>query len=432
MRHILLLAVLFFVPFAASARVGVVQTKNGKVLRGQIRFSSSGVTIINASDQTSLTIALTNLSDVFFDPQFESPADGLLFRPQDKVQPAWQAEDIGSVSGAGSLELVSGLFRVRSVGTNIAGRTDSFHFVYRPCTGNCEIVARVVNLPPRTVSRAGIMIRETLSADSVNVFVGLTARTGGVLQHRDDPAGETEANPYPEMFVPYWLRLKRTGNDFTTSASRNGTHWTKCQTVSFPMSPNAHIGLAATAGEEQISGIATLDNVRQDVFVPQTSFIPQIHLQSGSVIAGPILSGDQNSFTVQSFPFTVPASAVSHVLFRWLPFRYTTQLGSGTHGLLLNSGEFVEAELSRLENRSVTVSSVLFGAKSFDIDSDVMALVLRRPFDIVTPYTVVTVDGTTLRAKKLELGDYELILSEGSLGARTLGMPEILWLRCAP
>jgi len=410
----------------------VVQTKNGKVLQGQVRFSSHGVTIINASDQSSLTVGLTNLSDIFFDPRFESPADGLAFRRPEKVQTPWQTEDIGSVNDAGSLELASGLFRVRSVGTNIAGRSDAFHFVYRPCTGNCEIVARVVNLPPRTVSRAGIMIRETLSADSANVFIGLSARSGGVVQHRDDPLGETAVNPHPEMFVPYWLRLKRTGNEFTTSASRNGTHWTKYQTVSCPMPANAHIGLAATAGEEQIAGIATLDNVRQDVFVPETSFIPQIHLQSGSVIAGPILSGDQNSFTVQSFPYTVPASAVSHLLFRWLPFRYTTQLGSGTPGLLLNSGEFVEAGFSHLENRSVSVSSVLFGAKSFDIDSEAMALVLRRTFDIATPYTVVTVDGTTIRAKKLAFGDYELELTEGSLGTRKLGMPEVLWLRCAP
>ena len=34
--------------------------------------------------------------------------------------------------------------------------------------------------------------------------------------------------------------------------------------------------------------------------------------------------------------------------------------------------------------------------------------------------------------KKYLLGDYELELTEGSLGTRKLGMPEVLWLRCAP
>ena len=109
------------------------------------------------------------------------------------------------------------------------------------------------------------MIREKLTADSANVFLGLSANHGGVFQYRDGTGERTEMESRAEMFVPYWLRLKRHENEFTASASRNGTHWVRCERVALPMSEHVWIGLAAAAGQEQIAGIATMDNVAQDV-----------------------------------------------------------------------------------------------------------------------------------------------------------------------
>lgn len=410
-----------------------MQTKDGQVLRGQIRLSSEGVTIINAAKESSATVPLANLSDLFFDSNAELQPDRFAKRTRRTPAADWQAEDIGNANSLGSVEVASGLFRVRSVGTNIAGHSDAFHFVYRPCDGNCEIVARVINVQPFGASKAGIMIRESLMADSANVFLGLSGNQGGVFQFRDGAGERTEMESRAEMFVPYWLRLKRRENEFTASTSRNGTHWVRCGTVSLPMSEHGWIGLAAAAGQEQIAGIATMDNVAQEVIVPQTSFVPQLHLQSGSVVVGPILAGDSSSFSVRSFPYSVPASSVSHVLFRWLPFRYNLRMGQDAAGLLLRNGQFIEGSLNDVEDDKLTVSSVLFGMKSFDADSEVLALILRRPGAEVPPRcTLVTVNGTTLRAKNLQFGDYEVSFAEDSLGPCKLGISELLWLRCAP
>ncbi|HMC29134.1 MAG TPA: hypothetical protein VKM56_15195 [Verrucomicrobiae bacterium] len=410
-----------------------MQTKDGEVLRGQIRISPNGVTIINAAKESSVTVGLANLSDLFFDSDSEPQPDRFAKRTRQIPAAEWQAEDIGYADNLGSVEVASGLFRVRSVGTNIAGHSDAFHFVYRPCDGNCEIVTRVINAQPFAGSKAGIMIREKLTADSANVFLGLSANHGGVFQYRDGTGERTEMESRAEMFVPYWLRLKRHENEFTASASRNGTHWVRCERVALPMSEHVWIGLAAAAGQEQIAGIATMDNVAQDVIVPQTSFVPRLHLQSGSVVVGPILSGDSSSFSVRSFPYTVPASSVSHVLFRWLPFRYNLRMGQDTAGLLLRNGQFIEGSLNDIEDDKLTLSSVLFGVKAFDADSEVLALILRRPgADVPSRFTVVTVNGTTLRGKNLQFGDYQVSFNEDSLGPCKLTMPELLWLRCAP
>ncbi len=433
MRRIVLFHCCFFLfSVTVFARVGVVQSKDGKVLEGHIRLSSNGVTVINATLGSSVTIAPDNLSDLYFDPRLESKADLLSQRSRshDPDREPWQAEDIGSVKSAGSVDVASDLFRVRSVGTNIAGHSDAFHFVYRPCGGNCEIVARVVNVQPHARSKAGIMIRESLSADSANVFFGLAGREGGTFQHRDGTGEDTLMESMPEVFVPYWLRLKRSGEAFTASVSRNGTRWVRCRSISLPMTENVWIGLAAAAGQEQIAGIATMDNIRQDVVVPHTTFIPQLHLQSGSVVVGPILTSDSGSFSINSFPFSVPASTVSHVLFRWLPFRYTTQIATGTPGLLLTSGQFVEGSFNRLDQDRITLSSVLFGLKSFDAQTDVVALVFRRPF-AETPLrnVIVLVNGTTLCVTNSRFENNEIFFNEESLGPCKVGMPELLWLR---
>ena len=426
-----------------SARVGSVETKDGRTLKGQIRLSTNGVTLINATNEAFTTIAPTNLVELFFDASSMPIPDPLDPRTEIKT-PVWQHRKVGRSNTYSWSEESSGLIRIRSTEPNIGGQSDGFHFVFRACTGNCEIVARMVSLEalavigrpgspePVVAPKAGLMIRQTESPDAANVFVGLTGRRGGVMQHRDAAGGDTFLEAQPSMFVPHWLRLKRIGNEFTASSSANGTHWVRSQTITIPMTEAVCIGLAVATGGQQSSVSALFDNVRQDVYVPHTSFIPEVHLQSGSVMAGPILSGDAQRFEIEGFPFSAPAASVSHILFRWLPNRYASQVGFGRPGVLLNTGEFIEGEFSKLERHVLTMSSVLYGFKSFDTDTSVLAVVLRRTYEPPRRYTLATLNGTIIHPKNIEFGDYELTFTENSLGARKITLPELLWLRCAP
>jgi len=419
--------------FDAQARMGVVQSRDGRMYRGHIRLSTNGVTVLNAATETAATIHPTNLSDLYFEAAANSEPDWLAFHyPRSNAHLRWQATDIGNSNAGGAAEIASGLFRVRSVGTNIAGIADSFHFVYRPCDGDCEIMARVVNVQPHFASKAGVMIRERLTPDSANVFFGLTENQG-LVQHRSLSGDETEIDPVPRTIGAPWLRLKRLGNEFTASGSQDGTHWVRYQSVTIPMAEHLWVGLAASAGQGQMAGVATIDNVAQDVIVPHTSFVPQIHLQSGSMIAGPIVSGNNSEFLLSTFPFSVPASTVSYLLFRWLPFRYTSQVSRGNPGLLLTSGQFIQGSMANLRRDALALSSVLFGLQSFDTDSEAYALVLRRaPLDSPWKYIVVTETGSTFRAQNLRFGDFEISFQEEALGRCTIQMHDVLWLRCAP
>ena len=128
----------------------------------------------------------------------------------------------------------------------------------------------------------------------------------------------------------------------------------------------------------------------------------------------------------------VPGSTVSHILFRWLPLRYTYLLGSGHTGVLLTSGEFIEGDFSRLNRDALTMSSVLYGMKSYDADAEVTAVILRRPYETATRYTLVTVDGSVLYSKKIQFDADEITLTENSLGPTRIALPDLLYLRCAP
>src|SRR5207248_7429459 len=83
---------------------------------------------------------------------------------------AWSDADIGSVSAAGSASYTNGTFNVNSSGLGLGGSTDTFHYVYQSLSGDGTIVARVASLAV-SIQQVGVMIRETLAANSSAAFV---------------------------------------------------------------------------------------------------------------------------------------------------------------------------------------------------------------------------------------------------------------------
>jgi len=181
------------------------------------------------------------------------------------VQSAWTSGDVGSVGVAGNTEIddSTGTFTVSGSGTDIWGTNDAFQYVYQPLYGDGQIVAYVSvgsSYPP---GKAGVMIRDTLSADSEDalLFVG----TNGVsFQGRTNTDGSTSNfSNVPGITAPCWLELGRTnGNSLTASYSSDGTNWISVgtpQTVA--MSTNAWVGLAVGSKNDLILNTATFDNV---------------------------------------------------------------------------------------------------------------------------------------------------------------------------
>ena len=167
----------------------------------------------------------------------------------------WKSVDIGSPGIPGHTQLgdAPGEVTVKAAG-DIGGTKDVFHFAYQKIEGDAEIVARVESITPTNEeAEAGIMFRESLKEDAP--FVSLVVpyiRTGkrGVTLSRAEEGGEvTRIQPEQEFQLPYWIKLVRKDNQFTSMISQDGTSWTTVGNVQADLPKQAYVGLVADAAK---------------------------------------------------------------------------------------------------------------------------------------------------------------------------------------
>lgn len=113
---------------------------------------------------------------------------------QDAVEPLaapWAQCEVGAGKGGWGGH-ASGVTVVRGVGYNVGGRADAFHFVYQPLPTNVALVVRVLDLQSaQPWAKAGLMIREDLSAGAKHVSLFGTAGHGLIFNHRPRTDRET-------------------------------------------------------------------------------------------------------------------------------------------------------------------------------------------------------------------------------------------------
>jgi hypothetical protein len=174
----------------------------------------------------------------------------------------WADRDIGSVPIAGSAQDSSGTFTVRGSGADIWGSADAFHFVYHTLTGNGSIQARVAGVTEANAwSKAGVMIRESLAANSKHAFMLVSAAKGVALQWRASTGGSTLNATGSASTPPRWVRLVRNGTTITGYESADGATWKAVGSETISMASTVYVGLAATSHTTSAETTATITNV---------------------------------------------------------------------------------------------------------------------------------------------------------------------------
>lgn len=161
------------------------------------------------------------------------------------------AQDIGAPSQAGIVSAAGGGYNITAGGTNIVGGSDQFTFNYAQVLGDFDYRVRMAGLSLADAwSRAGLMARETLQANSRHSSVFATPSvSGSFFQWRTNAGGATfTAGAYPVNFPDTWLRLKRVGNVFTGYASVDGAAWYQLGVATNALPPNVFLGMAVSAG----------------------------------------------------------------------------------------------------------------------------------------------------------------------------------------
>ncbi|MCX6985947.1 MAG: chitobiase/beta-hexosaminidase C-terminal domain-containing protein, partial [Lentisphaerae bacterium] len=185
------------------------------------------------------------------------------------MPPEWTDADIGSPGVSGSAKYFNGTYTVKGGGADIYGTSDKFNYLCQDLYGNCEIVVRVVSQQnTNALEKAGIMIRENLNANSRNVFAFITPGTAGAekcyYQERKASAGtSSRSGAYASATAyPYWLKLVKTGNIYSSYKSADGTTWTAMyvnRTVA--MGNSVKIGLAVTSMNNSSTSSAVFDSI---------------------------------------------------------------------------------------------------------------------------------------------------------------------------
>jgi hypothetical protein len=160
----------------------------------------------------------------------------------------WETRDIGNPARTGVTAYSSGIFVVQAAGTDISGTADQFRFVYQTLDGDGEIVARVESLDrTHPWAKAGVMIRDELTADARHAFMMVTAEKGLAFQRRYREGGAAVQLDTGTGTTPHWLKLRRTGSTFSAYSSTDGTKWKLIGSDTVSINRLAYIGLAVTS-----------------------------------------------------------------------------------------------------------------------------------------------------------------------------------------
>ena len=174
----------------------------------------------------------------------------------------WASLDIGAVGAAGSAVHNSGVFTVAGSGDNIFNTVDEFRYAYISASGDCSITARVTGVTAsNTWAKAGVMIRESLNANSRHALAAITPGSTSQFIRRTSTGGSSATTDASGVASPYWLRVTRVGSTFTAYRSTNGSTWTTMGSATISMGTNVYIGLAATARTDGTLCTATIDSV---------------------------------------------------------------------------------------------------------------------------------------------------------------------------
>lgn len=186
----------------------------------------------------------------------------------------WAYRDIGQVSIVGGVNLDDLISyqraEVRGSGEDIWGLADSFHFAYRTLEGDGTITARVVSIENTDQwAKAGVMIREQLTADSKHALVALTPLGIVEFNWRPETAGETSnGSRYQIEGSSRWVRLVRQGSTFSSYESADGVTWQLVANASIVMAEQVYVGLAVTSRNDERLAEGVLDNVSVSAALP--------------------------------------------------------------------------------------------------------------------------------------------------------------------
>jgi len=175
----------------------------------------------------------------------------------------WVSADIGTGMLAGSTTFSAGTFTQSGSGV-IGSSSDKLRFTYQTLTGDGEVIAKISALQSTgNASRVGVMIRDSLAANSKEICMSMSGTNAYRWDRRTTTGGSTTNSNSSTGTVPNtWVRLVRSGTTITAYKSTNGTTWTTVgSTTSTTFASTCYIGLAVGSGSTTTLNTSQFSNL---------------------------------------------------------------------------------------------------------------------------------------------------------------------------
>jgi|GEM_PF-1875496 len=188
----------------------------------------------------------------------------------------WSNQDVGSVSASGSTSTSGGTRTVQGAGADIWGSADAFHYVYQQVSGDVTITANVTSVENTNAwAKAGVMVRESLTAGSAHAMACVTPGNGTAFQRRTSTDGTSAHTGGSGSSGSYWVRIERSGDTLTAYESADGSTWSQIGSATIAMSDSVYVGLPVTSHATGTLCAATFEGVTVDTgtnAAPSASF----------------------------------------------------------------------------------------------------------------------------------------------------------------
>jgi TolB protein len=136
------------------------------------------------------------------------------------------SDDVGAppLKGGAEFDESTGQYKITGSGTDIWGKADQFHYVWREMSGNFAVSATAKFLTEGIGHRkAVIMLRKSLDTDSPFVQLAIHGDGTPSVQFRNTKADNTNTVDFPVAGPGTWkLKLVRQGTTITVWIAKDG------------------------------------------------------------------------------------------------------------------------------------------------------------------------------------------------------------------
>ena len=166
---------------------------------------------------------------------------------------------------------------------------------------------------------------------------------------------------------------------------------------------------------------------------PTNPFLAKgVWLCHGSFLAGPVESADENATRVllAGQELSVLNFNVARVIFYQPRRAVPLEAAQQRRGVFLKNGDFVDAELTKLDRDSLTVESVLFGRRRFTLSQrEAVGVVLHPCLPSPAAWGVRLLDGSVLRVRSIRPDGDSVVVQDTTLGELTFPETELMEFR---